>query len=210
MKRKIMVSLVVLMVMGAITVYAAEPLYGWYNGYQKVKVAVNGEELRGLNTPGFIIDGKTVLPVRETAEALTSYVRWNDSTATVELIRPNVHMMVASRISTYDGENFSIQAPFGQVSKGKKLTFDVFSQVDGLLPEEIYFKIAIFDPTGEQVYSSSENNFKASYTNKGFSYPERVENFTFKQSGPYKVKFFFKPKGSQEYMIISEKTIYSN
>jgi hypothetical protein len=209
MKRKIMVSLLGLMAIFAITVYAAEPLHGLYNGYQKVQVLVNGKELQG-KTPGFIIDGKTVLPLRETAEALTSYLRWDESTATAELIRPNVHMMIASRISTYDGENFSIQAPFGKVKKGSKLTFDVFSQVDGLLPEEIQFKIAIFDPTGEKAHSAPENTFKASNTNKGFSYPERVENFTFKLSGPYKVKFFFKPKDSEEYMVISEKTIYSN
>jgi hypothetical protein len=209
MKRKIAIPLALMLLVGAFSVYAAEPIYGLYNGFQKVKLMINGEELRGLSTPAFIIEGKTVLPVRETADALSAYTRWNDSTATVELIRPNVHLMIATKIDK-SGESYTIQAPFGRVKKGQKLTFDVFSQVDGVMPEDVQFKIAIYDPNGEEVYSSIQNTFKGSSSNQAFWYPERVENMTFKQAGTYKVKFLLKPEGTKDYLPISEKTIYSN
>jgi hypothetical protein len=210
MKHKILIALSVLMVVGAFTVYASESLYGTYSGYKKVKVVVNDAELRVRDTPGFIINGNTVLPLRETAEVLNAYVKWDEKTMTVDLVRPNVHMMVASRLSTLDGENVSIQAPFGKVKKGSKLTFGVYSQVDSLPKGDIQFKIAIYDPTGTEVFSSDEQKYQASADNSMFYYPIRVDSFTFRASGNYKVKFLFKMADSKEYTSIAEKVIASN
>lgn len=210
MKRKILIAVTVLMVIGAFTVYASESLYGTYSGYKKVKVVVNDAELRIRETPGFIINGNTVLPLREIAEALNAYVKWNDETATVDIIRPNVHMMVASRLSTLDGENVSIQAPFGKVKKGSKLTFAIYSQVDSIPKGDIQFKIAIHDPAGKEVFSSEQKEYSASASENMFYYPVRVDNFTFKSSGDYKIKFLFKTAEGKEYTSIAEKILTSN
>lgn len=212
MKRKVFLALICALLFGAFTVYAAEPLYGLYNGYTKVKVTVNDKEVKfsNLDTPGFIIDGKTVLPVRELAESLKSYLHWDESTSTVELVRPNVNMMVASSVSlSKDGKSYYISAPFGVVNEGSSYSFDIFAQVDTLPMGTSYFKMVIEDPKGSVVKSFPEETFTSDSKADSFSYSRQAKSFSFDLTGIYKVKFYFKADKNGEYASIAEKAIYA-
>lgn len=66
-KSWLIVTLVLVLVMGAGTALALEP----------IKIMVNGQEVVG-DTPAQIINGRTMVPIRLVAEALDADVRWDE------------------------------------------------------------------------------------------------------------------------------------
>jgi hypothetical protein len=66
-KSWLIVTLVLVLVMGAGTALALDP----------IKVIVNGQEVVG-DTPAQIINGRTMVPIRLVAEALDADVRWDE------------------------------------------------------------------------------------------------------------------------------------
>jgi hypothetical protein len=66
-KSWLIVTLVLVLVMGAGTALALDP----------IKIIVNGQEVVG-DTPAQIINGRTMVPIRLVAEALDADVRWDE------------------------------------------------------------------------------------------------------------------------------------
>ena len=67
---------------------------------ERVRVWLNGHELKD---GGYLIDGKTYVPVREFDGA----VDWNPANGQVQVIKPNVHIFL-----------FKGDTVFGNVNKG--------------------------------------------------------------------------------------------
>lgn len=75
----------------------------------------NRAKVAGLDTAPFIIDGRTVLPVRHLAEALGAIVNWYGSEGMVEIIKGNdvVNMFIGSSVARVNGEEKKMDiAPF--------------------------------------------------------------------------------------------------
>jgi hypothetical protein len=184
---------------------AASSIWGDYEGYSKARVMVNGTEryFSSSDVPGFIINGKTVLPLRDLAESLQTMVKWNDPDKTALLYRPNVHLSVVRDI----GKDYSMKEPFGVVTQGKTIDFVVFAQVDNLQTGISSIRITIESPSGNNVVTPHE---KGMYGQKdSFWYPVRFTDVSFNEHGKYKVKFAMKPDESSDYTVVSEKEIYA-
>ncbi|MGN7357668.1 copper amine oxidase [Paenibacillus sp. SAF-054] len=153
---------------------------------QKIRVWINGQEVQD---GGFVIDGKTYVPIRE----FNGVVHWDGDANKVQFIKPNVHIFL-----------FKGDTVFGNVNKGK-LKFNVFSQVDSLSEHVTAVKVAITDPSGNVKDIQSQNLGSGQKDNFWF----RTYDFTydFKTAGKYKVGFYVKASKSNDYELVSEKVI---
>lgn len=70
---------------------AAAAVYGQYQGYDIVKVLVNGKEVKS-DVPAVIMNGRTMVPLRFVSEAFGANVGWDDSTATAT-VKPLVQVV---------------------------------------------------------------------------------------------------------------------
>jgi len=153
---------------------------------QKIRVWMNGQEVQD---GGFVIDGKTYVPIRE----FNGVVDWDGDANKVKFIKPNVHIFL-----------FKGDTVFGNVNKGK-LKFNVFSQVDSLSEHVTAVKVAITDPSGNVKDIQSQNLGSDQQDNFWF----RTYDFTydFKTAGKYKVGFYVKASKNVDYELVSEKVI---
>jgi hypothetical protein len=193
--KRILLLILVFIIFGAATAFANDS-FEWYKG-KSVKVVVNGKE---LSSPGLLIDGKTMLPLREIANTLQAIVNWNDNTQTVKIHKPNVHLSLVQM-----GRNNSF-TPFGQVIHKTKYDFHIFTQVDSITTKVHSFKITIVDPKGETLYTY-EDVLKEQKENIWIG-TDKI-NLEFKELGKYTVKVFMKVDQAEDYSLVSEKTFPS-
>jgi len=193
--------------LGAGMVYASGGPWGEYEGFTKVRVLVNNEEIEEEDVPAFVINGRAVLPLRSVANSLQVLVQWDDETKTAVIHKPNVHMFVAQRI----GKDDSLITPFGKVTrdnKGQSKTMDfvVSAQVDSLKTAIHSFKIEMLNPQGTVIRSSEtvQPDGKDS-----FWYTWPVEGVSFDMTGEYKLRFMVRPDAESGFVSVSERTIVS-
>jgi hypothetical protein len=187
------------MLFGSALAYADSQ--GLFKGFPKVKVLINSKELTNASVPGFVVDGKTVLPLRDVADATGAAVLWDPNTQTVNLVRPNAHLLIADSVT----KDYSVKRVFGKIAKGKKEDFVVFAQVDSLSEPAGKVKITIQDPA---------NNVVDSYEQKLTGEKEdfwlvRPFDVRFIQSGDYKVNLYLYMNATEEYALVASKTIKS-
>ena len=104
-KRSIILC-VAFMLLCTATVFA-DSMWGTYNGYEKVKVFVNDTELAENDVPAIVMNGSTLLPLRQTANSLNAIVKWDNDRKTANIYKPNVHMFIAEEV----GKNYSLKNP---------------------------------------------------------------------------------------------------
>ncbi len=208
---KLSISILALFILSSAT-GAAASLYNEFEGYSKVRIALNGieKEFKSYEVPGFVIKGSTVLPLRATAEMLQSLVVWDNNTRVVTLYKPNVHMFVASEIS----KDYSLKTPFGVVKQGKTIDFVVFPQVDNLKTSISAMRLSIHSPSGKIIYpvnKDSEPLLEVPMTNhkENFWLPFKFENVLFDEAGNYVIKLEMKPVDDSDFREVSLKNISS-
>ena len=184
---------------------AASSLWGDYDGFSKVRLLVNNVEksFSDGDVPGIIMNGKTLLPLRELADSMQALVLWDSSTKTVAIYKPNVHMFVVKDIA----KDYSMKSPFGVVKHGETVDFVVFAQVDNLQTGISSIRISIESPSGANVVTPHEKAMNGQKEN--FWYPIRFTNVAFDEYGKYKVKFAMRIDDSSDYTVLSEKEIIS-
>ncbi|WP_231571128.1 stalk domain-containing protein [Gordoniibacillus kamchatkensis] len=125
--------------------------------FARAKVYVNDAEqsFSDGDVPAFITHGTTVLPLRTLADSLQALVRWDNKNMTVSLYKPNVHMFVVKDLIKQDG-GYTMKYPFGGVTRGDKLDFVVFAQIDNLKTNVSSFKISIKTPSGNDAVDPIE------------------------------------------------------
>ncbi|WP_438433470.1 stalk domain-containing protein [Gorillibacterium sp. sgz500922] len=202
--KRLLVLLTTFSLLFGASVYA-ESQWGDYEGFSKVKLRLDGAEVKvGDNdTPAVLMKERTMLPLRYVAQSLHTLVKWDPATQTVDLNRPDVHMMFAQDVAD---DLTTIRKPFSKVAQGRAGDFYVFVDAAGVtLPVE-GFKITVYSPSGEAVASKTVNEVPPN-SDESFWYLWKV-NVNFAQKGDYVVKFAFQYKG--ELTVVSEKTITSN
>ncbi|MDF2835074.1 MAG: hypothetical protein K0Q63_714 [Paenibacillus sp.] len=160
---------------------------------QKVRVVINGIE---QDEGGVLQDGKTYLPLRQVAEALGAVVRWDDDNKRAVIYKPNVHMFL------YNDKN----STFGGVNKGYQGKIKVFSQIDNVKTDLSAVKVTIEDPFGKERFIQSEN---VTNNNDSFWFVTDEFDYKFDATGKYKIRFYMKLSGSEEWVSVSEKLVSS-
>lgn len=207
MKRKIAAGLAVFLCIGAAGVYAANP-NGIFNGYPKVEIKVNGKALSFPDVPAFVISSKTVMPVKEAAEALNGMVEWDAETNTANIIKPNVHILLSESIEKQKDGRYSI-TPFSGVHRGSTIGFTIYSEIDNLPKAKYKFKVVVESPNGMEIHTSEEaTNYINNSLDTTFINITPIKYLTFYEKGTYKIKLLMKKDGSSsEFVTVGEKTI---
>ncbi len=211
LKKKLILIMFILLTIGTASV-GANSLLGEFEGYTKVKIKVNQDEKEFKHTevPGFIIKGATVIPLRTIADALQTFVIWDNNTKTVDMIKPNVHMFVASEIA----KDYSLKTPFGVVKKGNTIDFVVFPQIDNLKISIASMRLRIVSPSGKIILPVNKDGEKIEIVSmlghkENFWYPFKFEGVTFEEAGDYIIKLEMKLSTEGEFRLISTKKIIS-
>lgn len=189
--KRILLLILMFIIFGAATAFANDS-FEWYKG-KSVKVIVNDKE---LSSPGLLIEGKTMLPLREIANTLQAIVNWNGNTQTVNIHKPNVHITLVQMLK---GNSFR---SFGQVIHKTNFEFNIFTQVDSITTKVHSFKITIVDPKGEILYTY-EDVLTQQKENIWIGTP--AIDLEFKELGKYTVKVFMKVDEKADYSLVSEK-----
>lgn len=154
---------------------------------EQVRLIINGEETKD---GGVVIDGKTYVPIRD----FNGIVNFDSTSGKVVFDQPNVHIFL-----------FKGDTVFGNVNKGNKVKFNVFSQIDSLKTNITAVKIAITDPSGVSKDIQTQDISGAQKDNFWF----RTYDFTyeFKTAGNYRVGFYIQDSKESGFTLISEKVI---
>jgi hypothetical protein len=206
MKSKVLFLLSSLLISGV-----AAASSGLYLGkYPIAAVEVNGANLQEMNTPAFIVNGTTVLPLETVAKQLGAFVTQDVENGKTRLVKPNINMIVAAGVEETKKRNYEIESPFMVVTKGSKASFDIFADVDGA-PEtdSLVFKIVIRNPSGAEEYVSYPQSYSTARNGTAFLYTHHVKEMQFKQVGDYKVQMIMKHRNSEEYQVVGENMIHS-
>lgn len=197
--KRIALLAVLIFTIGTVTAFG-ESLWGSYEGFSKARIMVNDEEMKEGDVPAIIVNGRTMLPLRQVSEYLQATVKWDQSTFTANIYKPNVHMFVSLDVD----KDYSIKKPFGKVARGETRNFVVSTQVDQLKADARGFQITVVAPNGEMAHEPVTAELEANTDSFWYTWPFKVH---FSQRGDYTVEFSLLVDG--EYTVISEKTIVS-
>lgn len=209
--KKTFVIFILFLMFSSATV-GASSLLGDFEGYSRVRIEINNveKEFKSTEVPGFIVKGTTVLPLRDISEALQALVFWDNTAKKVEIMKPNVHMIVASEIA----KDYSLKAPFGVVKQGKNIDFVVLPQIDNLQIAISSMRLRILSPSGKITLPVNKDGDKIDSVamtghKDSFWYPFKFEKVSFDENGEYTVRLEMKLLNETEYRLVSMKTITS-
>ncbi|OEF99926.1 hypothetical protein BHF71_07405 [Vulcanibacillus modesticaldus] len=209
MKKKIILLISLIFLFNVVTVYAGSAIYGYFYGYDKVKVFIDGEEVIS-KVPAFIIDNTTVMPLRAIAESLDVIVTWDDEEQTARLIKPNVNMQfTANPVFDKEKRTYVVYSPFGKIPKNQRyhFSFHVYSEIDNLPYENVQIRVLLKDPDGEVVAEGFAQSFDATEENS-LQYINFFQNIDFIKTGNYSVELQLSSESTQnEFVKIGEKLI---
>ncbi|WP_010269977.1 stalk domain-containing protein [Paenibacillus senegalensis] len=197
--KRIALFAVLIFTLGTVTAFG-ESLWGSYEGYSKARIMVNDKLLEESDVPAIIVNGRTMLPLRQISESLQATVNWDNTTLTANIYKPNVHMFVSLDVD----KDYSIKKPFGKVARGETRNFVVSTQVDQLKADAQGFQITVVAPNGEMAHDPVTVDLESSTDSFWYTWPFKVH---FSQRGDYTVQFSVLVGG--EYTVVSEKTIVS-
>lgn len=197
--KRIVLFAVLIFTIGTVTAFG-ESLWGSYEGYSKARVMINDVVLEEEDVPAVIMNGRTMLPLRQLTESLQATVKWDNETLTANIYKPNVHMFVSLDVD----KDYSIKKPFGKVARGETRDFVVSTQVDQLKVNAKGFQITIVSPNGDMAHDPVTVDLDNASESFWYTWPFKVQ---FSQKGDYVVQFSLLVDG--EYTVVSQKTIVS-
>lgn len=83
MKRKIIISVIISVLLISSVVYADEQ--GMFQGFKIVNVTVDGKAVQG-DTPAILFNGRTMVPLKFVSDAMGATTNWDGSTNTAQII----------------------------------------------------------------------------------------------------------------------------
>lgn len=118
--KKLLFTTLALGLLGATTVYGEQVKMDlFYNGKhhayaaKEVKIEIDGKEMVPKDMPAVIIDGRTMLPMRQIAQELGCEVNWNEAAKQIYVMRGSdiVVFTVDSKTGYENGKEFTMDVP---------------------------------------------------------------------------------------------------
>lgn len=187
---------------------------GMTKGVQYKKIISNGQTFFEYQTKSNFLLNEEVDRVhtlfKKLGESLNAMIVLDDTSKSIQVIKPNVQMITASAIGTdpVDKSNIIFERVFGKAKKGQKLDkFKVYAEIQLLPPGKVEFRLLVEDP--DQVTFSADE-FVVTPENATTDKPDTtiifdVTNAHFTKAGHYKIKLLMKYEGEE--LTIAEKVI---
>lgn len=118
--KKLLFTTLALGLLGATTVYGEQVQMDlFYNGKhhayaaKEVKIEIDGKEMVPKDMPAVIIDGRTMLPMRQIAQELGCEVNWNEAAQQIYVMRESdiIVFTVNSKAGYENGKEFTMDVP---------------------------------------------------------------------------------------------------
>lgn len=118
--KKLLLTTLALGLLGATTVYGEQVKMDlFYNGKhhayaaKEVKIEIDGKEMVPKDMPAVIINGRTMLPMRQIAQELGCEVNWNEAAKQIYVMRGSdiIVFAVDSKIGYENGQEFTMDVP---------------------------------------------------------------------------------------------------
>lgn len=118
--KKLLLTTLALGLLGATTVYGEQVQMDlFYNGKhhayaaKEVKIEIDGKEMVPKDMPAVIIDGRTMLPMRQIAQELGCEVNWNEAAKQIYVMRGSdiIVFTVDSKTGYENGKEFTMDVP---------------------------------------------------------------------------------------------------
>lgn len=118
--KKLLLTTLALGLLGATTVYGEQVKMDlFYNGKhhayaaKEVKIEIDGKAMVPKDMPAVIIDGRTILPMRQIAQELGCEVNWNEAAKQIYVMRGSdiIVFTVDSKTGYENGKEFTMDVP---------------------------------------------------------------------------------------------------
>ena len=118
--KKLLLTTLALGLLGATTVYGEQVKMDlFYNGKhhayaaKEVKIEIDGKAMVPKDMPAVIIDGRTMLPMRQIAQELGCEVNWNEAAKQIYVMRGSdiIVFIVDSKTGYENGKEFTMDVP---------------------------------------------------------------------------------------------------
>lgn len=105
-KKKLALGIITISLLSLVIINTTKNLAYASASDNKVKVLINGKSL-GSETPAYIVNNRTMIPLRAVSEGFGARVQWNEENKTVDIFKDNktVRLYVNNRLVCYSEDN---------------------------------------------------------------------------------------------------------
>lgn len=160
--KKLLLTTLALGLLGATTVYGEQVQMDlFYNGKhhayaaKEVKIEIDGKEMVPKDMPAVIIDGRTMLPMRQIAQELGCEVNWNEAAQQIYVMRGSdiIVFTVNSKAGYENGKEFTMDVPATIVNDRTMLPVRA-------LADALHLNIKWDDPNRTVIINSGDTDAK--------------------------------------------------
>lgn len=160
--KKLLFTTLALGLLGATTVYGEQVKMDlFYNGKhhayaaKEVKIEIDGKEMVPKDMPAVIIDGRTMLPMRQIAQELGCEVNWNEAAQQIYVMRESdiIVFTVNSKAGYENGKEFTMDVPATIVNDRTMLPVRA-------LADALHLNIKWDDPNRTVIINSGDTDAK--------------------------------------------------
>lgn len=160
--KKLVFTTLALGLFGATTVYGEQVQMDlFYNGKhhayaaKEVKIEIDGKEMVPKDMPAVIIDGRTMLPMRQIAQELGCEVNWNEAAQQIYVMRGSdiIVFTVNSKAGYENGKEFTMDVPATIVNDRTMLPVRA-------LADALHLNIKWDDPNRTVIINSGDTDAK--------------------------------------------------
>lgn len=160
--KKLLLTTLALGLLGATTVYGEQVKMDlFYNGKhhayaaKEVKIEIDGKEMVPMDMPAVIIDGRTMLPMRQIAQELGCEVNWNEAAKQIYVMRGSdiIVFTVNSKTGYENGKEFTMDVPATIVNDRTMLPVRA-------LADALHLNIKWDDPNRTVIINSGDTDAK--------------------------------------------------
>lgn len=163
----------------------------------KTKVEINGNMLEENEVPAFVVNDRSVIPLRQAAEMLNAIVQWDEGRRVVKVTKPIVNM------SRFDVHRTTIVVN-DYLEVGKTHSFYVATQVSKVpVSKNLKTRFIVVDSNNKVIREESPFTIDTTQFNGGFNGNLEVANLSFSSKGEYILKLQIENPDSMDKKFIT-------
>lgn len=170
-------------------------------GEGEMRVFLGGERVAN-NLPA-----SSAEPVEDVINRMGGFVDYDDRTGKMEIIKPNVNILVLEGIQQTRNKTVVFSNPIkGYSDKDVPRTFNVFVEVDEApIAKDLKIRVELIAPDGKKVDQGKEWKYSTQNANS-FYFSEPFVSTKLDKYGTYKVQVHMKYEKSKDYIMVGENT----
>lgn len=170
-------------------------------GEGEMRVFLGGERVAN-NLPA-----SSAEPVEDVINRMGGFVDYDDRTGKMEIIKPNVNILVLEGIQQTRSKTVVFSNPIkGYSDKDVPRTFNVFVEVDEApIAKDLKIRVELIAPDGKKVDQGKEWKYSTQNANS-FYFSEPFVSTKLDKYGTYKVQVHMKYEKSKDYILVGENT----